>query len=114
VFIWPFYEPDQIRKGWQNRGEPQASAKEKIKIEHIESFVGRKATISTLRKHDKDALEIGNIVIDPKDGQTVSLSDATNVVYWIRPVTGTNPTLIGLAWTKHNEIQVFTGTVCPP
>ncbi len=86
---------------------------EKVKPHEVERFVGARATISTLRKGERDALSAAKFEPDTKMGLP-KLRDAEQVVYWIRPVETRNPSLVGLVWSKGGAVELFTGFVLPP
>ena len=90
------------------------SIEKRISTGKIESFVGKKATINTTRKGDRNSLELVNIGIDRKRSQIDTLDDATDLVYWVySSVEKSDPQIVGVVWTKKNEMKLFFGDVMP-
>jgi hypothetical protein len=80
------------------------AAKERIKAEKIEEFVGEKALVNTARDNEWLFLEVVSFVFE---GERLRFSEMKEVVYWRRPVNSKYAKLVGLAWTKENHVLFF-------
>jgi hypothetical protein len=90
------------------------SVEKKIAIEKIEDFVGRKASINTIRREDDDLWSIVSIDLDLKESQIKTLRGTTRAVYWVRNIEAREPQIVGVVWTKDKEMKLIFGAVLPP
>jgi hypothetical protein len=94
-----------IKKAIENEVEPGK----------VDANVGSKATLNTLRKEDAGLFEIVDIAADPGSGPALpDRKTIKYVAYWVRPVDGKNPKIVGIVWPKQGKSQIFYGQVLPP
>jgi hypothetical protein len=93
----------------------QAAIEKELEPGKVESSVGTKATLNTIRKGDADTLSGADIVADRDAGPAMGDRDAiSHVAYWIRPVDSRNPRLVGIVWPKNGKPRIFFGELLPP
>jgi hypothetical protein len=93
----------------------KAAAVNGLQPAKVETAVGVKATLNTLRKPDRDSFSRADIVPDPDNKPRLPARDSLRwVVYWVRPIEGRNPKLVGIFWPKEGKPQVFFGEILPP
>jgi t-SNARE complex subunit (syntaxin) len=90
----------------------------KISARRIEKYVGQTATISTSRPDDKFIWGAFKLDLDVKNSQIKTFRGATHVVYWVRNIKtadpGSDPQIVGVVWTRPNEMKLFFGSVPAP
>jgi hypothetical protein len=100
------------------------AAEQRVRPEQVEAFVGTPATINTRRDpfHRKVIL-LARIGEDESEGGRDELAAlygglrngaVGHAAFWIRPVEGENPRLVGVYWAASGEARVFFGVVYPP
>jgi hypothetical protein len=83
--------------------------------EEIEAYVGRPATINTLREPDKSAFKRADLGADEgAPAPPAWLPEARAVVYWVRPLPAKDPRLVGLAWRGEEPPALFFAVIYPP
>lgn len=93
----------------------KAAADKVIDADKVEAVVGVKATLNTFRKEDRGRFSRVDIVADPDSKPALPDRDGLRwAAYWIRPVEGRNPKLVGIYWPKEGKPQVFFGEILPP
>jgi hypothetical protein len=98
----------------------QEAVARKIDIEKIEDYVGRPATINTMRETDRSSFKLVDYCgIDPNKQIYIpgfNLSAARDVVYWVRPIKldDGSPQAVGVAWTGEEEMKIFFMVFPPP
>ena len=82
----------------------------------VEDAVGAKATLNTIRKEDRGSFSRADIIPDPDRKPALPDRDSLQwVAYWVRPVEGRNPKLVGIFWPKKDaKPQIFFGEILPP
>jgi hypothetical protein len=92
----------------------KAAADKETQPEKVEAVVGRKATVNTIRKADRDVLSIANIAEDPERKPVLPRGEAPKwVAYWVRRIDTRNPKIVGIFWPEKGKPQVFYGEVLP-
>jgi cobalt/nickel transport protein len=81
----------------------------------IEAAVGTKATLNTIRKDDATAFALADIAADAASGPALpDRKTIRYVAYWVRPVEGRNPRIVGIVWPNTGKLQLFYGELLPP
>jgi hypothetical protein len=94
----------------------KAAIEKGLAPDKVEDSVGSKATLNTFRKEDRGPFSRADIVPDPDRKPALPDRDSLQwVAYWIRPVEGRNPKLVGIFWPKkEGKPQIFFGEILPP
>ena len=92
----------------------RAAVEKGIEPDKAEEVAGKRATLNTLRKEDRMLFEIVSIAEDQDRKPTFPKGDTPRcVAYWVRPVEGRNPKVVGVYWPKEGKARIFFGEVLP-
>jgi hypothetical protein len=92
----------------------EKAARDQVRIEDAEAVVGRAASLDTRNADDRNRWQTLWIEDDPSAGGTLpDLREATDAMYWIRPVGFDYRKIVGLVWHPNGQIQAFYGTIHP-
>jgi hypothetical protein len=93
----------------------QSALKHGIGPAKVEAAVGKRATLNTVRKGDRDPFEHADIAPDRDSGPALpDRKTIRHAAYWVRPIEGRNPKLVGIVWPKTGKPQIFFGELLPP
>ena len=93
----------------------RAAVKKGLAPGKVEATVGRRATLNTFRKEDEGPFQRADIAADADLEPALPERKSLRwVAYWVRPVKSRNPKIVGLAWSKKGQAQLFFGEVLPP
>jgi hypothetical protein len=114
VLLHHYFQTSEILPLDQS-GEPTASIIGATKLgatpQSVESIVGRRATINTVRD-GKQCLRIADIEVDGMKKRTW-VEGSEEIVYWVYPSDTFITEFRGIRWFKNGSMQLFTGRVYP-
>ena len=89
-----------------------AAASRSVKPGDVESYVGIKAALNTLRDGDRAALQVTDLGQDDLDKTPIpDYTSAEEVIFWIRPVHTGVTRVVGILWFHDGKCQLFFGVV---
>lgn len=90
----------------------RAAAAANVSLQNAESHVGIPAALSTGKAGSSGAFQ--NLELDENQSNEITSLDVNDIVYWLRPVSSENASVVGLAWDTGQPPRVFFGTVYEP